>query len=324
MARSLTDTLDRLAASGKLDKFSSGKQAPEGGAQQIDLSEIVPDPHQPRRVFDEDKLQSLSESIAAQGVLQPITVQPKNADGKHLIVMGERRWRAAQLAGLTHIPAIVREATVELRAIQLTENVQRADLTTMEIAQAVGQMREAGKKRPEIAKALGWSESAVSRYAGIAKMPDELQALARANAPVLAVSDLGSLWKKDEGAVREFLTNTPTEDISRVTVAALRSEIDAGQGAHSNNDTDQPDQRNSGSFTSSGSSDEIASDAEPEATRTQTGPVAILCQHQGDVGRILTDRKPSSNRALVVSFDNGERLEEIALTKIELLEVIDA
>ena len=54
MARSLTDTLDRLAASGKLDKFSSGKQAPEGGEQQIDLSEIVPDPDQPRRVFDED------------------------------------------------------------------------------------------------------------------------------------------------------------------------------------------------------------------------------------------------------------------------------
>ncbi|WP_306115064.1 MULTISPECIES: ParB/RepB/Spo0J family partition protein [unclassified Roseovarius] len=324
MARSLTDTLDRLAASGKLDKFSNSKQAPEGGEQQIDLSEIVPDPDQPRRVFDEDKLKSLSESIAVQGVLQPITVQPRNANGKHLIIMGERRWRAAQLAGLVHIPAIVREATAELRAIQLTENVQRADLTTWEIAQAVGQMREAGKKRPEIAKALGWSESAVSRYAGIAKMPDELQALARANTPVLALSDLGSLWKKDEGAVREFLTNTPAEDITRVTVGALRSEIDAGQGAPSTDDTDQPDQQNSGSFILSRSSDEIAPDAEPEAARTQTGPVAILCRHQGDIGRILTDRKPGSNRALVVSFDNGARLEEIALTEIELLEVIDA
>ncbi len=324
MARSLTDTLDRLAASGKLDKFSNGKQAAEGGTQQIDLSEIEPDPDQPRRVFDEDKLRSLSESIAVQGVLQPITVQPKNTDGKHLIIMGERRWRAAQLAGLTHIPAIVREASSELRAIQLTENVQRADLTTMEIAQAVGQMRDGGKKRPEIAKALGWSESAVSRYAGIEKMPDELQALARANTPVLALSDLGSLWKKDEGAVRDFLTNTPAEDISRVTVAALRSEIDARQGAHSKDDTDQPDQVISGPIEPLSSPDEIVTDKEVNATRSQTGPVAILCRHRGDIGRILTDRKPSSNRALVVSFDNGARLEEIALTEIELLEVIDA
>ena len=187
--------------------FPTVNKQPRAAAQQIDLSEIVPDPDQPRRVFDEDKLRSLSESIAAQGVLQPITVQPKNADGKHLIIMGERRWRAAQLAGLIHIPAIVREATAELRAIQLTENVQRADLTTMEIAQAVGQMREGGQETPEIAKALGWSESAVSRYAGIAKMPEELQALARANAPIRALSDLGSLWKKDEGAVREFLAS---------------------------------------------------------------------------------------------------------------------
>ncbi|MGB7243769.1 MAG: ParB/RepB/Spo0J family partition protein, partial [Sulfitobacter sp.] len=123
MARSLTDTLDRLAASGKLDKFTSDKRSDTSGVHQIDLSSIEADPDQPRRVFDEDKLRSLSESIAAQGVLQPITVQPKNADGKHLIIMGERRWRAAQLAGLKYIPVIVREPTAELRAIQLTENV---------------------------------------------------------------------------------------------------------------------------------------------------------------------------------------------------------
>ncbi|WP_298921092.1 ParB/RepB/Spo0J family partition protein [uncultured Roseobacter sp.] len=324
MARSLTDTLDRLAASGKLNKFSNGKQVAEGGYLEIDLSEIAPDPDQPRRVFDEDKLKSLSDSIAAQGVLQPITVRPQNADGKHLIIMGERRWRAAQLAGLTHVPAIVREVTAELRAIQLTENVQRADLTTMEVAQAVGQMRADGKKRPEIAKALGWSESAVSRYASIAKMPDELQALARANAPVLAVSDLGSLWKKDEGAVRKFLSNTLAEDISRVTVAALRSEIDAGRGAPSKNNTDQPEQIVARPTMPSPASDETAPDQQSEMTRSQTGPVAILCRHRGDIGRILTDRRANSNKALLVSFDSGARLEEIPLSEIELVDVIDA
>lgn len=324
MARSLTDTLDRLAASGKLDKFSKGEQVTEGGAQQIDISEIEPDPDQPRRVFDEDRLKSLSDSITAQGVLQPVTVQPKNADGKHLIVMGERRWRAAQLAGLKRIPAIVREATAELRAIQLTENVQRADLTTMEIAQAVDQMRAAGKKRPEIAKSLGWNEAEVSRFAGILRMPGELQDLARTNVPARALADLHTLWKKDESAVRGFLAATPAEDISRVTVAALRTECEVGQGTVDANPMALDREIPVISPTPSKISDDDFPEAEPAATRTSNGPVSILCRHQGDIGRILTDRKASSNKALLVSFDDGARLEEVSLSEIELLEVIDA
>ena len=185
-------------------------------------------------------------------------------------------------------------------------------------------MRAAGKKRPEIAKSLGWSGSAVSRYAGIAKMPDELQALARANTPVLALSDLGSLWKKDEVAVREFLASTPAEDITRVTVAALRATIDAGQGAPSTDETVQSDQTVSMPTAPWRSTDEIGPEPAPVVDLSNTGSVAILCRHRGDIGRIVTDRKPSSNKALLVSFDDGARLEEIPLSEIDLLEVIDA
>ena len=323
MARSLTDTLDRLAASGKLDKFSSDRGLNEGSGQQIDLSGIEADPDQPRRGFDEGKLRSLSESIAAHGVLQPITVQPQNADGKHLIIMGERRWRAAQLAGVTRIPAIVREATAELRAIQLTENVQRADLTTMEIAQAVDQMRNAGKKRPEIAKSLGWSEAEVSRFAGILKMPVMLQDLAHKNVPARALSDLNALWKKNERAVAEFLANTASEDISRVTVATLRSECKTGQDAP---DTD-PFQQNgsdSRSFSSKRPSENNVPETKPAATPSAQGPIVILCRHGQDIGRILTDRRATSNKALMVSFDDSARVQEIPLSEIELLEVVEA
>ncbi|MDU9004755.1 ParB/RepB/Spo0J family partition protein [Sedimentitalea todarodis] len=321
MARSLTSTLDKLAASGKLDSFTAGKRPDAGNVAFIALSSIEADPDQPRRIFDEEKLQSLSESIREQGVLQPITVQPANADGKHLIIMGERRWRAAQLAGLTAIPAMVREVTAELQAIQLTENVQRADLTTMEIAQAVEHMRKDGKKRAEIAGALGWSESAVSRYAGIAKMPDELKALAQANAPILALSDLNSLWKKDEAAARAFVATTSAEDISRTSVAMLRSSLEAVPREMTTG-TDARDRPASTPSSLPEPAAENSTEAGNAVPNSPTGAVAILCRHGEDIGRILTDRLARSNKALMVSFANGERVEEIALSDIELLEVV--
>lgn len=321
MARSLTSTLDKLAASGKLDSFTKSKRTNNGTVVLLDLSRIGADPDQPRRSFDQDKLQSLSESIKAQGVLQPITVQPENADGTHLILMGERRWRAAKLAGLTVIPTLVRDATADLRAIQLTENIQRADLTTMEIALAVEQMRKDGKKRSDIAAALGWSASAVSRYAGIAKMPDELQALAQSNAPILALSDLNSLWKKDEASARTFVAKTPAAEISRTTVAALRAEIETGESEEPT-DIRPQDRAESKSSIPPVPIDEGNRGAGNNASNSPTGPVAILCRHGKDVGRILTDRPARSNRALMVSFANGDRIEEIALSDIELLEVV--
>lgn len=308
-----------MAAEGKLNKFTTDKRPSSGDAASIVLSKIVADPDQPRRVFDENKLQSLSDSIAAQGVLQPITVQPANDDGKHIIIMGERRWRAAQIAGLTVIPAIVREATSELRAIQLTENVQRADLSTMEIAQAVEQMRKDGKKRPEIAKALGWSEAEVSRFAGIPKMPEAIQELAKSNVAVRALADLNALWAKDEHAAEEFIKATPSEEISRTSVAELRSKIEAQQAVQQPEPTPQKQAKE----TPSALSQLIDVNADENGVSSPGIPVVIICKYGEEIGRILTDRKASSNEALMVSFANGARIEEVALSDIELLKVIE-
>lgn len=321
MARSLTSTLDKLAASGRLDSFTTGKRSDTSNVVSLDLSYIDADPDQPRRTFDQGRLQSLSESIKAQGVLQPITVQPENADGKHLIIMGERRWRAAKLAGLTVIPAMVRDATSELRAIQLTENVQRADLTTMEVAQAVEQMRKDGKKRSEIAAALGWGEAEVSRFASIITMPDALRELAQSNVPARALTDLNALWKRNAEAALKFVNATPAAEISRTTVAALRAEIEKGQGEKPG-DLSAPPRSEATPSTPLEAAADGNTEAGTTAFNSATGPVAILCRHGEDIGKILTDRPARSNTALMVSFANGERIEEIALSDIELLEVV--
>ena len=193
----------------------------------------------------------------------------------------------------------------------------------MEIAQAVDQMRNAGKKRSEIAKSLGWSEAEVSRFAGILKMPVVLQDLARKNVPARALSDLNALWKKNKHAVAEFLASTPSEDISRVTVAVLRSELEVGQGALAAVPVQQggPDSRPPNSKRSS---QEIVPERKPAATPCAHGQVSILCRHGDSIGRILTHRMASSNQALLVSFDDGARVEEVPLSEIELLEVVEA
>lgn len=319
MARNLTETLGKLQKSGQLDKLNKKKTASDQGQAQIDLSLIEPDPEQPRRTFDKEKLQSLSDNIKVHGILQPITVQPANDEGKHLIIMGERRWRAAKLAGLKSIPALVKEATSQLRAIQVTENVQRAELTTMEIAMAVEQMKNDGMTRQQIAESLGWNQSAISRFTSVAKMPEELQELARQNVPVQALADLNAQWKKDETAARTFVEATNAEEITRMTVSALRDEIDAGQGADMPPETPKTNLEPGLSALTS----ETDVGAGKGSRKSPNGQVAILCKQGDQIGRILTDRKAKSNKALMVSFENGERIEEVALTDVVLFEVIE-
>ena len=320
MARNLTNTLDKLVAEGKLEKINAGGKAVSGdGEVQMDVSMIEPDPEQPRRSFSQEKLQSLSDSVKVHGVLQAITVQPADPKGKHLIIMGERRWRAVKLAGLKTIPVKVREATPQLRHIQITENVQREDLTTMEIALAVEQMKKDGMTRVQIAESLGWSQSAISRFAGIVKMPEELQVLARQDVPVLALAELNTQWKKNETATRDFVQRTPVENVTRVSVAELRDKIGAGQGTH--NTPANPPETNLDQGLS-GSTGEATAGKEKKSRKSSASQVTIVCRCGDEIGRILTDRMPTTNKALMVSFESDDRIEEVAISDIELIEVV--
>lgn len=137
---------------------------PERGEQvkQVELARIHPNPSQPRQIFDEEKLEELAASIRRHGVMQPLLV---TEDGEgYLIVAGERRWRAAQKAGLTQAPVIVRKLEGrELAELSLIENLQREDLSDLEEAQAFsGLMQDHGYTQEALAERLGKSRSYVA------------------------------------------------------------------------------------------------------------------------------------------------------------------
>lgn len=146
--------------------------------REIPVSAIEADPHQPRRSFDEEKLQELAESIKLYGVLSPILVRAGALPGRYTIISGERRYRASQLAGVAAIPAIVSQGEGEdsrTLAIQLVENLQRDDLSPLERAQAIGALRDAHNLSiREIGEKLSISKSAVQRSLEILSLPDDL------------------------------------------------------------------------------------------------------------------------------------------------------
>lgn len=144
--------------------------------RQIKLSEIVPDPDQPRRHFDEVALTELSASIVAHGVLQPIVVTPKS--GGYLIVAGERRFRAAQMAGLAKIPALVRTLSAQHKLeLSLIENLQRRDLNVLETATAYLKLRDQfNLTLDQIGERVGGkSVSAVSNTLRLLRLPESVR-----------------------------------------------------------------------------------------------------------------------------------------------------
>lgn len=142
----------------------------------IEVARIVEDPDQPRKHHDEESLQGLADSIRQHGMLQPITVIPLSRVNMYRIVTGERRWRAAQMAGLDVIPCVVKELDTEsILTEQLIENMQREDLQPLEKAQAIAQVKRAlGATNRELASRLGMSERAVGYLLDLLELPEEI------------------------------------------------------------------------------------------------------------------------------------------------------
>ena len=146
---------------------------------EVELESIVPGPMQPRTHFDEASLQSLADSIRSHGVVQPLLVRRR--DGGYELIAGERRWRAAKLAGLTRVPVVVKEVPDEsLLEIALIENIQREDLNPIEEAHAYKKLIETvGMTQEALAARVGRDRSYITNYLRLLRLPEDLQQLVR-------------------------------------------------------------------------------------------------------------------------------------------------
>jgi ParB family chromosome partitioning protein len=155
-------------------------ERPESGFTEVPIDQVVPNPQQPRRRFDDEALEALAASIREVGVLQPIVVRPAGPDGTYELVAGERRCRAARRAGLEEIPAVIRaqeDAPTSL-AEALIENVQREDLSPLEEAAGYRTLLEDhGMTHDEVATRVGKSRSAVTNILRLLQLPPSIQGM---------------------------------------------------------------------------------------------------------------------------------------------------
>lgn len=164
---------------GDIDNFVDNTILKEENVGEIDVADILPCEFQPRTVFDEDALQALSASIKEKGILQPILLRRKN--GKYEIIAGERRWRAAIMAGLSSVPAIVKELNdEETLEIALIENLQRENLSSIEEAEGFSRLMIEYRYTQEVlAKIIGKSRSYIANTLRLLNLPQDVQDLVK-------------------------------------------------------------------------------------------------------------------------------------------------
>ena len=208
------------------------KTTPMTQMTEIAISQIIPNPTQPRTQFDEEALKELSDSIKQLGIIQPITV--KKQDEKYIIISGEHRWRASQLAGLTTLPAYIREVDDEnLHAMALVENIQRQDLNAIEIA--LGMQRlidECNLTQEAMAEKVGKKRSTVSNYMRLLSLPSEVQLalkeglITMGHAKAIAgISEDRQLWALKK-CIKKALSVRQAEELARKLALPINADIE--------------------------------------------------------------------------------------------------
>lgn len=208
-----------------LEKEFDGGQATDGKPLMLTLDLIDEDPNQPRKEFDEIKLQELAEDIKLRGVKQPVSVRPHPADeGRWMLNFGARRYRASKLAGMAEIPAFVDESADDYT--QVAENEQRENLSPMAIALFINKKLKEGVKKKEIAKQVGKSPTVIAEYLALLTAPSCVEAVYRdgRSTSVRTLFELSSLHRDFPEQVESWVANEE-QDITRRSISILEESL---------------------------------------------------------------------------------------------------
>lgn len=195
----------------------------------LSINEVEPNREQPRKEFNESALSELSKSIEKNGIIQPVLVRPK-AGGSYQIVAGERRWRAARMAGLTEIPVVIREMSDEEAAVfALIENLQREDLNPIEEAEGIRSLiEEFGMTQEEAADRVGKSRTAVTNTLRLLKLPENILSMV-AKGKITAGHARALISLEDEGRMLKIANavidnNLTVREVEKMVKTALAGE----------------------------------------------------------------------------------------------------
>ena len=211
--------------------LSDGSDLDERTSRELPLDRIRPNPQQPRRRFDTEAIEELAESIRTHGILQPVVV--RQVDRGYELISGERRWRAARRAGLSGIPAVIREGVgdAEMLELALVENVQREDLDPLERAQGYRSMMSTlGITQEEVASKVGLKRASVANHLRLLELPDEAQDALRRG-----LIDMGHaralLGLRRRGAILKLLGVVVRRELSvREVERRVREELARAEG----------------------------------------------------------------------------------------------
>jgi ParB/RepB/Spo0J family partition protein len=293
---------------------------------------IDEDPDQPRRNFSEQELEELSQSIGEHGVLQPIMLRRSNEDGRYVIVMGARRYRAAQRAGLREMPAFVRDVGLPDRYAQMIENIQRDDLRAPEIAAFIANRLNAGDTQADISRKLGKPRDWVSRYASVQGMPEFLRAKLEGSS-IRALYELYQAWRTYPDEIerlcgtQDSFTDAQARQLARdVRAAADRADAqnESPAGPPRSERCDLLPEAARPRAAAKGR--EAAADDQRPKTRVvsqSAASLAIRVRYQNRAGQLVVDRLATQGSChAVVLVDGAEQAEEVPVSALTIEEIL--
>jgi ParB/RepB/Spo0J family partition protein len=308
--------------------------APTGQPISIPIDRIDEDPDQPRRNFDEQKLEELAETVREHGVVQPIVLRQATEKGRYIIVMGARRYRAARRAGLREIPAFICAAGLSDRYAQMIENIQRDDLNAPEIAAFIADRLERGDNQADISRKLGKPRDWVSRYASVQTMPEFLRSKL-AGSSIRAVYELYQAWREQPNAVetlcaaQESFTDAHARQLARKIRTEVRGSPADGEGPPGAQPPRSPIAPQVALRPIESDRVTVTAEKPPNSSvdrneRTNTS-LTIRVRHQDRTGCLLLDRPASQgSRHAVLLVDGAEEAEEVPASTITIEEILSA